>query len=109
MELTVQYTPLADQASEILSHYGRNDFEKLINPIVRDVVRDVIGRYPAEKIAADRTAIAEEIRQLLREKFKKLPFRLEEVALRDIQLPATVLKKIEEVQLAKQEEQRLAI
>jgi len=45
----------------------------------------------------------------LGEKFKELPFLLHDVALRNIKLPRIVLKKIEEVQLAKQEEQRLAM
>ncbi len=58
VELTVQYTPDRNEAAEILAQFGKNYFEKLINPIVRDVVRDVIGKYQAEKIAADRTVIA---------------------------------------------------
>ncbi len=107
VELTVQYTPNQDQAAEILTRYGANYFEKLINPIVRDVVRDVIGKYQAEKIAADRTAIANEIRAALGDKFGELPFQFHDVAMRNIILPPIVLKKIEEVQLAKQEEQRL--
>lgn len=109
IELTVQYTPKKSEASEILAVYGFNYFEKLINPIIRDVVRDVIGSYQAEKIAADRTAIAKEIRALLSDKFQSLPFQLTDVALRDIKLPQIVLKKIEEVQLATQEEQRLVM
>ncbi|BCX81654.1 hypothetical protein MIT9_P1232 [Methylomarinovum caldicuralii] len=107
VELTVQFTPMASEAAEILTRYGDNYFEKLINPIVRDVVRDVIGKYQAEKIAADRAVIAREIRAVLGEKFKALPFQLQDVALRNIRLPQIVLKKVEEVQLAKQEEQRL--
>ncbi len=109
IELTVQYTPKKAEASEILAVYGFNYFEKLINPMIRDVVRDVIGSYQAEKIAADRTAIAKEIRSLLSDKFQSLPFELTDVALRDIKLPPIVLKKIEEVQLATQEEQRLVM
>lgn len=109
IELTVQYTPIKTEASDILAKYGNNYFEKLINPIVRDVVRDVIGKYQAEKIASDRTSIAKEVRAMLGDKFKRLPFHLNDVALREIKLPHIVLKKIEEVQLAKQEEQRLAM
>ncbi|HHJ39684.1 MAG: hypothetical protein AXA67_00795 [Methylothermaceae bacteria B42] len=109
IELTVQYTPIPSEASEILARFGDNYFEKLINPIVRDVVRDVVGKYQAEKIASDRSAIGHEIRVMLAEKFKQLPFQLNDVALREIKLPQIVLKKIEEVQLAKQEEQRLAM
>jgi regulator of protease activity HflC (stomatin/prohibitin superfamily) len=109
IDLTVMYTPDADKAAEILGKYGLNYFDKLINPNVRDVVRDVIGKYPAEKIAADRTVIGEELRSKISAKFKKMPFTLNDVSLRNIGLPSIILKKVEEVQLAKQEEQKLSM
>jgi len=107
VELTVMYTPKAQEVPHILIKYGPNYFDKLINPTIRDVVRDVIGKYQAEKIAQERAAIAKEIKRILRDKFVKTEFVLNEVSLRDIKLPNTVRKKIEEVQMAKQEEQRL--
>lgn len=109
IDLTVMYTPNADQASNILGKYGVNYFDKLINPNIRDVVRDVVGKYPAEQIASDRTKISGELKALVGQKFDKMPFTLNEVSLRNIQLPQIVLKKVEEVQIAKQEEQKLAM
>ena len=107
IELTVMYTPKPDDASLILKKYGNNFFDKMINPTIRDVVRDVIGKYQAEKIAQERTVIAKEIKRIMEEKLSKTEFNLNEVSLRDIKLPSNVRKKIEDVQLAKQEEQRL--
>lgn len=109
IDLTVMYTPNANQGSIILGKYGVNYFDKLINPNVRDVVRDVIGKYPAEQIASDRTVISGELKARLDKKFEKMPFVLNEISLRNIQLPKIVLKKVEEVQIAKQEEQKLAM
>jgi regulator of protease activity HflC (stomatin/prohibitin superfamily) len=109
IEMTVQFTPEKTQASEILQKYGKNYVDVLINPVVRDVVRDVIGHYKAEEIAKDRTKITTEIKMKLSEKFKKIPFILNDVLLRDIQLPSVIVKKIQDVQIAKQEAQRLAI
>lgn len=109
IDLTVMYTPDANLASTILGKYGINYFDKLINPNIRDVVRDVIGKYPAEQIASDRTTISAELKTLIGIKFEKMPFSLNEVSLRNIQLPSIVLKKVEEVQIAKQEEQKLAM
>ncbi len=100
IDLTVMYTPMADQASNILGKYGVNYFDKLINPNIRDVVRDVVGKYPAEQIPADRTKISGELKTLIGHKFAKMPFTLNEVSLRNIQLPQIVLKKVEEVQIA---------
>jgi len=109
IDLTVMYTPDAHEGSNILGKYGVNYFDKVINPNIRDVVRDVIGKYPAEQIAADRTVISGELKSRIDKKFEKLPFVLNEVSLRNIQLPKIVLKKVEEVQIAKQEEQKLAM
>lgn len=109
IDLTVMYTPVASEGSAILGKYGVNYFDKVINPNIRDVVRDVIGKYPAEKIASDRSVISGELKIRIDKKFEHLPFVLNEVSLRNIQLPKIVLKKVEEVQIAKQEEQKLAM
>jgi len=109
IELTIQFTPNKAEAPKILTVYGDYYFEKLINPIARDIIRDVIGKYQAEEIARDRSKINGEIVARLKDKFKTLPFELNEVLLRDIKLPDVVMNKIKEVQIAKQEEQKLAM
>lgn len=109
IELSVQFTPIGERANVILEKYGNNYYEKLINPLVRNVVRDVVGGYLAEDIANKRGEIGKQIIIMLNKSFEKTPFMLNNVALRNIKLPAIVLKKIEEVQLAKQEEQRLGM
>lgn len=109
IDLTVMYIPIASEGSRILGEYGVNYFDKVINPNIRDVVRDVIGKYPAEQIASDRAVISGELKARIDKKFQSLPFTLNEVSLRNIQLPQIVLKKVEEVQIAKQEEQKLAM
>lgn len=109
VEITVQFSPDGARATEILKRYGHNYFEKLINPNIRDIVRDVAGQYQAEDIAVKRSLIGDEIQHQLRKKLENVPFILEDVQIRGIELPVIVRNKIEEVQLAKQEEQRLAM
>ncbi len=109
IEMSIQFQPIMEQANVILATYGSNYFEKLINPLVRNVVRDVVGVYQAEDIATKRGEIGQQISAMLAKSFETTPFRLSNVALRNIKLPQIVMKKIEEVQLAKQEEQRLAM
>ncbi len=108
-DLTVQYTPIPEQANEILAVYGRNYFDKKLNAIIRNIVRDVAGKYQAETIASEREKLGEEISMRLNLAFSDLPFKLNEVALRNLVLPRIVTEKIEQVQQAKQEEQRLAM
>ena len=107
IDLTIQYTPDKESMSDILRTYGHNYFEKKLNPIVRAVTRDVASKYEAENIAKERENIGRQITVELSKEFEKLPFELNQVALRNIVLPEIVARKIKEVQEAKQEEQRL--
>lgn len=109
IELSVMFTPIAEKMPEILTTYGQNYFDKKINPIIRDAVRDVGGKYSVESIADHRDAINSSIRDRLVEEFKPLPFIFNDAALRKIQLPGNIMQKIVAVQEAKQEEERLKI
>ena len=109
IELSVMFTPVAEKMPEILSTFGENYFDKKINPIIRDVVRDVGGKYSVETIADHRDAINSEIRARLVDEFKPLPFLFSDAALRKLQLPQNIMQKIVAVQEAKQEEERLKI
>ncbi len=109
IELTVQYRLNAEYAAQTISNWGFSWEEKIINPVVRDVVRNVIGKYDAEKLPQLRNTIAAEIEQGIEENIKKLknqPVILQSVQLRDIGLPPKVKEQIERVQLAKQEVQK---
>ncbi len=110
VELTTQYRLMPDQAAETLERWGWNWEEKLVNPIVREVVRDVIGNYPAENIPMKRAEIAAKIEQGIRNEIAKQSQKAVQVVgvqLRNILLPPEIQKKIKEVQLAKQEAERM--
>ena len=109
IDLTVQYTPVGSEMSAILRTYGMNYFDRKINPIIRASVRDVASQYDAENIARKREEIGRMIKANLTKEFEKLPFTLNDIALRNIILPPTVAEKVKQVQEAKQEEQRLAM
>lgn len=109
IEITVTFTPVAEKIPHILTAYGTNYYDKKLNPIVRDVVRDVGGNYSVETIADHRDAINTEIKSRLAAEFKELPFTLDDAALRKLQLPNNIMAKITAVQEAKQEEARLRI
>ena len=76
---------------------------------MRDVVRDVGGKYNVETIADHRDAINTEIRDRLAKEFEALPFTFDNAVLRKISLPGNIMAKITAVQEAKQEEERLKI
>ncbi len=109
IELTVQYRLNAQFAAQTISNWGFSWEDKIINPVVRDIVRNVIGKYEAESLPQERNVIATEIEVGIRksvEALKNSPAILQSVQLREILLPLKVKEQIERVQLAKQEVQR---
>ncbi len=110
IELTVQYNLNPQNASLTLATYGLGWEQIIINPIVRDVVRNVIGRYPAEELPIKRNEIATLIEQGIRENVDRRanqPVDLSSVQLREIVLPPNIRDQIEKVQIARQEAERV--
>ncbi len=110
IELTVQYRLIPSEASEMLQEWGWNWEEKLVNPAIRDVVRDVIGQYPAEKLPVKRQEIGVKIQEGIKKNINSVSKGKVEVIgvqLRDIKLPPRIAQKIEEVQIAKQEAEKM--
>ena len=109
IELTVQYRLNSQFAAQTISNWGFSWEDKIINPVVRDVVRNVIGKYDAEALTQMRNQIAAEIETGVRKSVAGLtnsPAILQSVQLRDIVLPQKVKEQIERVQIAKQEVQK---
>ena len=109
IELTVQYRLNAQLAAQTISNWGFSWEDKIINPVVRDVVRNVVGKYEAERLPPERNAIAKAIDAGIRDNIEGLensPAILESVQLREIVLPQKVKDQIERVQVAKQEVER---
>ena len=110
IELTSQYKIIPDQASELLQEWGINWEDKLVNPAIRDVVRDVIGQYPAEQLPIKRQEIGVKIQEGIKKSIwsiSKGKVEVVGVQLRDIKLPPRIAQKIEEVQIAKQEAEKM--
>ena len=109
IELTVQYRLNSQFAAQTISNWGFSWEDKIINPVVRDVVRNVVGKYDAESLPQLRNKIAAEIDEGVRKSvtgLKNSPADLQSVQLREIGLPSKVREQIERVQVAKQEVQR---
>ncbi len=106
IEMTVQYRLNALNAAQTISNWGFTWEEKIVNPVVRDVVRNVVGKYDAESLPTKRNEIADAIAVGISKSIDGLantPAQLESVQLREIILPVKVKEQIERVQLAKQQ------
>jgi len=112
MDITVQYRLKPDTAPQTIATYGTSWEEKIINPIVRDVVRNVVGSYKAEELPIKRNDIAEAIKISIEKQISAktgAPVQLSTVNLREIVLPPKIVEQIERVQIAKQEGDRVQL
>ena len=106
IDITVQYRLNAELAAKTISNWGFSWEDKIIDPVARDVVRNVVGQYDAETLPIMRNAIAQKIEAGIRSNInrqKHSPANLESIQLREIGLPQKVKDQIERVQVAKQE------
>lgn len=109
IDLTVQYKLEPSTAPQTIATWGLSWEDKIINPVVRDVTRNVVGQYPAEELPVLRNVIAVKIDQQIRKNIDAQPgkpVQLLTVQLRNIILPQKIKDQIERVQIAKQEAER---
>jgi regulator of protease activity HflC (stomatin/prohibitin superfamily) len=112
IDITVQYRLKPDTAPQTIATYGTSWEEKIVNPIVRDVVRNVIGSYKAEDLPVKRNEIAAQIKMGIEKQILQKPGQPVELAtvnLREIVLPPKIVEQIERVQIAKQEADRVQL
>ncbi|ADV45852.1 SPFH domain-containing protein [Nitratifractor salsuginis] len=105
IDLAVQYHLRPETAPRTIATWGTGWEDKIINTKVREIVRDVIGKYAAENLPQKRTEIAREIQQRVRKAVESIPGKpvvLDSVELRNIELPPKIKAKIEELQAEKQ-------
>ncbi len=109
IDLTVQYKLDAASAPQTMATWGLTWEDKIISPVVRDVVRSVIGQFTAENLPQKRNEIAIGIERDIRKKIEAQPgqpVQLLTVQMREIILPLRIQEQIEKVQVAKQEVER---
>ncbi|MSN95684.1 prohibitin family protein [Campylobacter sp. FMV-PI01] len=109
IDITVQYRLNQETAPNTIAQWGFSWENKIIDPVVRDVVRSVTGKYTAEELPTKRNEIADAIDNQIRNNIESLPNKpvnLLAVQLREIILPDKIKEQIERVQIAKQEAER---
>ena len=110
IELTVQYRLTASGAPATIATWGLSWEDKIVNPVVRNVVRNVIGGFNAEELPMKRNEIATNLDMLIKTQVTELAegsVTIESVQLREIVLPVKIKEQIERVQIANQESERV--
>ena len=110
IELTVQYKLAPSGAPNTIATWGLSWEDKIVNPVVRNIVRNVVGGYNAEELPVKRNEIATMIESGIRTEIENLegkPVSIQSVQLREIVLPPKIKEQIERVQIANQEAERV--
>ncbi len=109
VDISVRYQINKDIIPQTISTYGRGWEEMLVNPIVRDSVRDAIAHFPAEVIPVKRPEIGAMIEATIAKKIEALknaPLFFAGANLREVTLPKKINANITLVQEARQQEER---
>ncbi len=107
LDITVLYHLDEQSASDIYRELGIDYEEKIIRPTIRSVIREIIAQYDAKDIYSEkRQEAAQKILARLKEEIEPRGITVEEVLLRNVALPVSLTKAIQDKLKAEQEAQK---
>ncbi len=108
IDLTVLYRVLPQDAPKVLKTIGENYTDKIVRPVTRTRIRDNAVYYDAVALySTKRNEFQQRIFKSIEEDFKKRGLVLEQLLIRNINLPVSVKKTIESKINAEQEAQKM--
>ena len=107
VELTTLYKIFPDKAAEIFVEYGLHYEDRIIKPVIRSAVRDVVATLDSAQVYQERALIQQKIASQVRSELEKRYISLDEILIRDIKLPTKVVEAIEQKRRALEEAQRM--
>lgn len=107
LDMTVLYRLDEEKASDIYKNVGLTYEEKIIRPSIRTSIRDVIAQYEAKDIYSEKRGEASNgIADSLKSSIEARGIIIEEVLLRNVNLPSGLTQAIQEKLQAEQEAQK---
>lgn len=103
LELVITYTLDRTRIKDIHTQYGKDWAEKIVNPIVVAVTKDVIGQWEADKLVNGREQATVEINKMVQEKLADKPVKFSQLVIENIDFSDAFEKAIEAKQIATQE------
>ncbi len=108
IDLTVLYKVLPTEAPKILKGIGENYTDKIVRPVTRTRIRDNAVYYDAVALySTKRNEFQQRIFKSIEDDFKKRGLVLEQLLIRNINLPTSVKKTIESKINAEQDAQKM--
>ncbi|WP_022846574.1 MULTISPECIES: prohibitin family protein [unclassified Desulfurobacterium] len=108
LDVTVLYRIVPSKADEIYKNFGEDYADKLIVPIARESVRNIVAQYKIEDLySSKRGELQKRIFDEIKNRLKSDNIQVVDVLLRNVKLPAKVVEKIEEKLRAKEEAEKM--
>lgn len=108
IDLTVLYRVMADKAPTILRTIGENYTAVVVRPITRTKIRDLAANYDAVALYSNkREEFQQRLFSAIEKEFTKRGFVIEQVLIRNLNLPQSVKAAIESKINAEQESQKM--
>jgi regulator of protease activity HflC (stomatin/prohibitin superfamily) len=108
IDMTVLYRVLAEKAPTIVRTIGQDYTEIVVRPIVRTKIRDLAANYDAVALySSKREEFQARLFTAIEKEFTKRGFVLEQVLIRNLNLPSSVKAAIESKINAEQESQKM--
>ena len=105
LDVSVIYNVPSDQAVMVRKTIGANYRTTILEPYIREAIRNVVSGYAVKALFSDegRKAIGENILAFLKSKLDQRGIFVQDVLLRDVRLPPTFSQSIESKLKAEQE------
>lgn len=108
IDLTVLFRVIPDKAPEILRNIGQGYRDVIVRPLVRTKIRDYAAYYDAVSLySTKRDEFQQRLSQAIEKEFKDRGLVMEQVLIRNINLPESVKAAIEAKINAEQEAQKM--
>ncbi|NOQ47631.1 MAG: prohibitin family protein [Methanococcoides sp.] len=108
LDISVRYRLVSEDASVVHTKLGTAYAEKIIRPTIKSVIREVVSGHTAMAIYGEqRDLVATEMRDEMEKALVADGIIVEEVLLRNVQLPAKIADAIESKLQADQDAQRM--
>lgn len=105
LDVSVIYNIPPEQAVNVRKTIGRNYLETILEPYIREAIRNVVSGYAVKALFSDagRKEIGENILGFLKGKLDQRGILVQDVLLRDVRLPPSFSQSIEQKLRAEQE------
>lgn len=107
VDIAILYRVKPDKAAELIRQYGYDFDERVIKQMVRTSVRDSISIMDSATVYQERQKLQSNIASEVGSQLQKRYIILEDILIRDIRLPKSVVEAIEQKRRAYEEAQKM--